>query len=73
MKVWLVFKNYTTLQAVNDDLEIASVDVSEVVAVCKTEAKAKKMCAELQAQNDANTKLYDVYPVEYVCGAWEME
>jgi hypothetical protein len=69
----LVFKEYTTLDAVDDDLNVASVDVSEVVAVCKTQDGAEALRAEFQAQHDSNVKNYSVYPVRYFIGQWDVE
>lgn len=73
MTVWLVFKEYTTLDAVDDDLNVASVDVSEVVAVCKTQDGAEALRAEFQAQNDSNVKNFDIYPTRYYICQWDVE
>lgn len=73
MKVWLVFKEYTTLDAVNEDLELSGLNVSEVVAVCKTVEKADALRVELQEQADRNTQLYEHDPVRYYFCPWEVE
>ncbi len=73
MKVWLLFKEYPTLDAVNDNLDVFGVGVSEVVAVCKTKEKAEALRAEFQEQADRNTQLYEHEPVKFIFGPWDVE
>ena len=73
MKVWLVFKSYPTLAAVNDDLDVVSADVREVVAVCGTEEKAEALRAEFQALSDSDVEQFDCDPVEYSVSEWDVE
>ena len=52
MKVWCVWKEYPTLDAVDDELQIYLCGVSELVAICETKEKAEAMVQDLREHNE---------------------
>lgn len=71
--VWVVFRSYPALSAVNDDLDISSIDVVDIVGIYGTKEKAEQCRIKLQKAYDDDVVECGCDPVDVVVSRWNVE